>query len=125
MFLGKNLLKKFKKTLDNIRANVYNYKRKDEEIKKKERGRKMKEKILRKAEEITGVKPKRWEGQNGIVRYYFNYSSNKTIYFCFREDGTIEAKANRPGATTEIYNTLEEFGLEVIAKKGNWSRWSN
>ena len=98
-----------------------------EKIKKeiKERRRKMKEKILRKAEEITEVSPRRWEGKNGIVRYYFNYGSNKTIYFCFREDGTIEAKANRPGATTEIYNILEEFGLEIVDKRGNWSRWSN
>ena len=80
------------------------------------------EEILRKAEEITGVAPKRWE-RNGIVRYYFNYG-NKTIYFSFKTDGTVEAKGNRPGATTEIYNTLKEFGLEVIDKKGNWSRWS-
>lgn len=80
------------------------------------------EEILRKAEEITGVAPKRWEGQNGIVRYYFNYGS-KTIYFSFKTDGTVEAKANRPGALTEIFQTLESFGLSVVEQKGNWTIW--
>jgi len=80
------------------------------------------ENILRKAEEITGVAPKRWENY-GKTRYYFNYSSNKNIYFSFRTDGTVEAKANRPGATTEIHKVLESFGLKVVEKQNHMTIW--
>ena len=80
------------------------------------------EEILRKAEEITEVSPRRWE-KYGKVRYYFNYGNNKTIYFSFKEDGRVEAKANRPGALTEVFQTLESFGLSVAEQKGNWTIW--
>ena len=79
------------------------------------------EEILKKAEEITGVAPKRWE-KYGKVRYYYNYGS-KNIYFSFYPDGRVEAKANRPGALTEIFQTLESFGLSVAEQKGNWTIW--
>ena len=79
------------------------------------------EEILRRAEEITGVSPRRWE-KYGKVRYYYNYGS-KNIYFSFYPDGRVEAKANRPGALTEIFQTLESFGLSVAEQKGNWTKW--
>lgn len=82
----------------------------------------MKEKILKKAQEITEVAPRKWERYGKAPRFYFNYGS-KNIYFSFREDGTVEAGANRPGALTEIYKTLESFGLSVVKQKGNWTIW--
>lgn len=127
--LSKNFLKKYKKFKKKglqITITWYNIikgtRKRDNNKKEGKEVNITPEAILKKAEEITEVSPRRWE-KYGKVRYYFNYGNNKTIYFSFSTNGTVEAGANRPGATSEIFRTLEEIGMKLDSVEGNKSFW--